>query len=77
MDTGRANAPTADGERRLQNKISQHSTETIFEVGRNCYAVANAARATLLVDGDAYFKAFAHAAERAQHSIIILAWDFD
>jgi phosphatidylserine/phosphatidylglycerophosphate/cardiolipin synthase-like enzyme/uncharacterized membrane protein YdjX (TVP38/TMEM64 family) len=30
-----------------------------------------------LVDGAAYYRAFLRAAERARHSILILAWDFD
>ena len=56
----------------------QTLTETrLFEVGRNCCAVASADRLTLLVDGAAYFDAFMRAAARAQRSILVLAWDFD
>ena len=50
---------------------------SLFQPGRNCLEVARARRVALLVDGDAYFKAFMQAAERAQRSIIILGWDFD
>ena len=50
---------------------------TIFEVGANCCAVAHADRVAFLVDAEAYFKAFVDAAERAERSIIVLAWDFD
>jgi len=49
---------------------------TLFKPGRNCYRATSARRAALLVDGDAYFRAFAHAALRARHSIIIVGWDF-
>jgi phospholipase D1/2 len=49
----------------------------LFQPGRNCLSVARARRAAILVDGDAYFGAFMKAAERAQRSIIIVAWDFD
>jgi len=49
----------------------------IFEPGRNCMEVAQAARASVLVDGDAYFKAFTEAALKAERLIVILAWDFD
>ena len=49
---------------------------SLFEPGRNCYRTALARRAALLVDGDAYFRAFAHAALRATHSIVLVAWDF-
>jgi len=40
-------------------------------------AVTRAGRASILVDGDAYFRAFAESAMRAEHLIVILAWDFD
>lgn len=50
---------------------------SLFEVGRNCCALAHAGRVALLVDGEDYFRAFALAAERARHSILILAWDFN
>lgn len=49
---------------------------SLFEPGQNCYRTSLARRAALLVDGDAYFRAFAHAALRATHSIVIVAWDF-
>ena len=52
-------------------------TETIFEPGRNCTAVALAPRAAFIVDAENYFLAFMRAAERARHSIIIVGWDFD
>jgi len=49
---------------------------TLFRPGRNCYRPALARRAALLVDGEAYFRAFAQAALRAEHSIVIVGWDF-
>jgi phospholipase D1/2 len=49
----------------------------LFEPGRNCCALAHAGRVALLVDGEAYFRAFVQAAERATRSILILAWDFN
>jgi phospholipase D1/2 len=50
---------------------------TIFAVGANCCAVASANRVAFLVDAEDYFEAFVDAAERAERSIIVLAWDFD
>lgn len=50
---------------------------SLFEPGRNCCTVARAHRVAMLVDGEDYFKAFMAAAERAQRSIIIVAWDFN
>ncbi len=40
-------------------------------------SVAHADRVAPLVDAQAYFEAFMGAAERAERSIIVLAWDFD
>ncbi|NMG17088.1 Phospholipase D/Transphosphatidylase domain-containing protein [Aromatoleum bremense] len=51
--------------------------ESLFRPGVNCFTVARAAHVGLLVDGEAYFKAFVTAAERATRSILILAWDFN
>ena len=50
---------------------------TLFRPGENCCAAATAKRVGLLVDGEQYFAAFMRAAERAERSILILAWDFD
>lgn len=50
---------------------------SLFRRGQNCCAVARAERVAFLVDGQAYFDAFVRAAERAERSILILAWDFD
>ena len=52
------------------------SLESLFAPGRNCWRVARAERVSFIVDGEAYFKAFAHAALRAERSIAILGWDF-
>jgi phospholipase D1/2 len=49
---------------------------SLFEPGRNCYQVARARRAALLIDAEAYFRAFAHAALHARSSIVLLGWDF-
>jgi len=59
------------------NQTEVRRAETIFQVGENCRAVARAHRVAFLVDAEAYFNAFAEAAERAERSIIVLAWDFD
>ncbi len=39
--------------------------------------MARAHRIALLVDGEAYFSAFRRAAEAAERSIMVVAWDFD
>jgi phosphatidylserine/phosphatidylglycerophosphate/cardiolipin synthase-like enzyme/uncharacterized membrane protein YdjX (TVP38/TMEM64 family) len=43
--------------------------------GESCWRKVHASRVAFLVDGAAYFEAFAAAAERARRSIMILAWD--
>jgi len=49
---------------------------SLFKPGRNCYRTARAQRASLLVDGEAYFRAFAQAALCATRCIAIVGWDF-
>jgi phospholipase D1/2 len=50
---------------------------SLFRPGQNCAAVAAAERVAFIVDAEDYFLAFMKAAERAERSITILAWDFD
>jgi phosphatidylserine/phosphatidylglycerophosphate/cardiolipin synthase-like enzyme/uncharacterized membrane protein YdjX (TVP38/TMEM64 family) len=56
--------------------MASASRGSLFEPGLNCYRIAHAHRVALLVDGEAYFKAFVQAALHASTSIVILAWDF-
>ena len=51
--------------------------ESLLRPGYNCCAVARAERVALLVDAEAYFRAFYQAALRARRSITILGWDFN
>jgi phosphatidylserine/phosphatidylglycerophosphate/cardiolipin synthase-like enzyme/uncharacterized membrane protein YdjX (TVP38/TMEM64 family) len=53
------------------------TVRSLLRPGENCWQSVHADRVALLVDGEEYFNAFAAAAERARHSIIILAWDFN
>lgn len=53
------------------------SAASLFRPGDNCCAVARSDRVAFLVDGEAYFETFMRAAERAERSIVILAWDLD
>ncbi len=66
-------------EARKREEAAEHLDEaaTLFRPGVNCWRLARAERAALLVDGEQYFHAFAAAAERARDSIIVLAWDFN
>jgi len=53
------------------------SASPIAQVGRNCWRRPLADKVSFLIDGDAYFSAFAAAVERAQFSVLILSWDID
>ena len=44
--------------------------------GRNCWRIETADRAAVLVDGEAYFAAAKSAMKKAQHSVLLLAWNF-
>jgi phosphatidylserine/phosphatidylglycerophosphate/cardiolipin synthase-like enzyme len=49
----------------------------LFVPGRNCWRVARAGRAAVLIDAAAYFAALESALRQARHSITIIGWDFD
>jgi phospholipase D1/2 len=49
--------------------------DPVLAEGRNCWRIARADRASLLVDGAAYFEAAANALEQAQRSVLVLGWD--
>src|SRR5215470_12580284 len=52
-------------------------SRSLFRPGTNCWRSVRASRLGVLVDGADYFDTFATAAEQAQRSILILAWDFN
>lgn len=45
--------------------------------GRNCWRRAIADRVAVLIDADAYYAALKAALLRAEHSILLIGWDFD
>lgn len=49
----------------------------LFEEGKNSWRICRADKATVLVDGAAYFSALAVALEQARRSIFIIGWDID
>lgn len=50
---------------------------TCLQTGKNCGAIATAARAALLVDAANYFSAVEWGLSHARRSILIIGWDFD
>src|SRR5262245_22404208 len=53
------------------------ANESLLRPGDNCSGIAHAGRVALLVDAEAYFRAFHDAALRAERQIFVLAWDFN
>jgi len=51
--------------------------DPILRPGQNCWRVAQADRASVLIDGAAYFANLEAALRKAQRSILIIGWDFD
>jgi phospholipase D1/2 len=69
-------APMAVG--RASTHTQQAMAERrILTEGWNCWRITRAQRVSFLIDGAAYFAAFAAAAEQAQESIFIVGWDVD
>lgn len=59
-------------------KESDHiCSQGILSPGRNCWVKARAHKASVLIDGAAYFAAFKSAVEKAEKTIYIAGWDID
>lgn len=57
--------------------MTEEAAAALLKPGHNCWRISGAERLALLVDGEAYFLAFAAAVEQARHSVFILGWDID
>jgi phosphatidylserine/phosphatidylglycerophosphate/cardiolipin synthase-like enzyme len=62
---------------RSQRPSIPPSPASVFSPGRNCFDVAKAGRASVLVDGADYFRHLESSLRQARQSIIIIGWDFD
>jgi phosphatidylserine/phosphatidylglycerophosphate/cardiolipin synthase-like enzyme len=49
----------------------------ILRPGQNCWRVAQANRASILIDGAPYFASLEAALRKAKRSVLIIGWDFD
>ena len=56
---------------------SQPRDRPILREGRNCWRIAPAKRAAVLVDGAHYYARLDQVLARAEKSILIVGWDFD
>lgn len=58
--------------------MSANSPDSLrFEPGRNCWRVENAARLSVIIDADDYFRAARQAMLSAKKQILLIGWDFD
>jgi len=57
--------------------MAPDTSRTIFEPGRNCWQVARAHRASLIVDAGDYYHVIREAMAKAQRRILVIGWDFD
>src|SRR5262245_9296362 len=55
----------------------RETAASLLRPGYNVWSIARTERLKLLVDAEAYFRAFHDAALRAKRSIVVLAWDFN
>ena len=51
--------------------------EPVLLPGKTCWRIARADRMAVIVDADAYFRYVKDAILRAQHSVLLIGWDFD
>jgi phosphatidylserine/phosphatidylglycerophosphate/cardiolipin synthase-like enzyme len=51
--------------------------ESMLKPGHNCWNIAPATRATVIIDADDYFKAARAAMMTAKKQILLVGWDFD
>ncbi|MCG7391536.1 phospholipase D-like domain-containing protein [Microvirga sp. ACRRW] len=57
--------------------VSSAAARPVLKPGSNCWRVVPADRAAALIDGADYFAQLEAALRKAQHSIMIIGWDFD
>jgi phosphatidylserine/phosphatidylglycerophosphate/cardiolipin synthase-like enzyme len=53
------------------------AAQRILAPGRNCWRIAHAERAAVLIDASSYYARLEQALGRARRSILIVGWDFD
>lgn len=63
--------------RRRKVEAMHSASRPILQPGRNCWRVVPADKAAALVDGEEYFSRLEAALRKAQHSVMIIGWDFD
>ena len=57
--------------------MADNKLQPIIEVGRNCWRIARAEKASVIVDAADYYRIIAAAMTAAEKRIFIVGWDFD
>ncbi|HYN47144.1 MAG TPA: phospholipase D-like domain-containing protein [Allosphingosinicella sp.] len=57
--------------------VRAEEVDGLLEPGRNCWRIARADRAALVVDAADYFRHARHAMMKARSQILMIGWDFD
>src|SRR5262245_40796006 len=57
--------------------LRRRAPGTLLRPGRNAWRVESAARAAVLIDGAAFFRAVREALRKAQRTVFIVGWDID
>lgn len=65
------------GQRAAVSQDHPSSDSAVLTAGKTCWRVAPADRVAVIVDGQDYFKAVKRALLLAEHSILLIGWDFD
>ncbi|NKC33454.1 phospholipase D-like domain-containing protein [Falsiroseomonas selenitidurans] len=58
-------------------KETPQAEPPLLRPGENCWRVARASRAAVIIDADGYFRAARAAMLAARHRIMLIGWDFD
>jgi phosphatidylserine/phosphatidylglycerophosphate/cardiolipin synthase-like enzyme len=69
--------PTSDNSVPGGHAPSRRAGPALLQPGRNCWRLARADRASVIVDADDYFAAARAAMLRAERQILLIGWDFD
>lgn len=57
--------------------MNENALTPIVEVGRNCWRIARADKARMIVDAADYYALLVKLMERAKERILLIGWDFD
>jgi phosphatidylserine/phosphatidylglycerophosphate/cardiolipin synthase-like enzyme len=77
LDFGSGRSELVEAERAGAGASAPVRPARVLQPGRNCWTIASAPKASVLIDAKAYFDELARALRKAEKSIMIIGWDFD